>query len=154
MGFELDGFIGRMVYLRSWSRQLTAAVVCPLSGEIGLVPLTMQLRRELAARLGVQEQREAVFEEAARRWAAEASAGTVIAYFRLFEFGDRGRDSAVLWHDRREVATARGLQAALHYFQHHAGADLGSKDIALELEKYRGESAAEKWAAAARRDSG
>lgn len=159
MGFDLNAFLGRTSDLRTWAAQLPGAVVCELSGELGLVPVTARLFQELRSRLPEKEadRLDAVSgystwpspscEEAARRWGAEASRGTVVAYVSVGEFGDFGYDHATLWSDGREVLSRADVPAVLNHFRERAGFALGSGPI--DLEQYRGENAAEKWAAAA-----
>src|SRR5688500_15300799 len=154
MGMELRGFLGAVAGLRKW--RLASAVVCPLAGELAFVPLTAALWRDLRARLDPGEaerldvdRRNAwpppSFEEAARRWAAEASAQMPLAYVDLFEFGNMGHERATLWRDGRVVIDAGRLSDAVAYLRDQVHLDVGSAPI--DLEKYRGETAAEKWAA-------
>ena len=141
MGFELRAFLGRASDLRTWQRQVPAAVVCALSGELAMVPATGVLEGQLQAQLGK--------EDPARRWAAQASRGTAVAYVDLFEFGDMGHEHASVWKDGREVLAKVRLREALDYLSGQAGFDLGAQPI--DLERHRGETAAEKWAAEAAR---
>ena len=158
MGFDLSAFLGRVSELRRWKRRLRAAVVCELSGELGLVPATGQLLEELRARLGQEEvtrldsapgartSPSPSEEEGLRRWMAEVSAGTAVAYVSIGEFGDDSYDNASLWSDGRELLPRATLLAVLDVFQTQANIDIGSKSI--DLGKYRGDDAAERWAAA------
>jgi hypothetical protein len=63
------------------------------------------------------------------------------------EFGDHSYDKATLWVGGREVLSRANVPAVLTYFRQQLGLDLG--DQGIDLERYRGEDAAEKWAAAA-----
>src|SRR5262249_54780554 len=106
MGFDLNAFLGRISDMRTWKDKLTSAVVCGLSGELGLVPATQKLFGELRARLGEEEAHRmdvatglnlyplASHKEGARRWGAEASVGTTVAFISIGEFGDWGYDEA------------------------------------------------------------
>jgi len=156
MGFELDAFLGRSSKLREWKRQLPSAVVCELSGDLGLVPVTGKLSAELRARLGDEADRldgagaprtypSASRVEALRRWAAHASAESPVAQISAGEFGNQSHEDASVWSGGEEVLSGVGLRAALDYLRDRAGIDLGNRPI--DLEKFRGESAAEKWAA-------
>jgi hypothetical protein len=124
-----------------------------------MVPATARLYQELRGWLGEEEAERLdaardhpslprpSFEVAARRWGAEASRTGCIAYVSLGEWGDIGYDKATLWNDGQAVLADTNLQAALEYFRSQAGLDLG--DSPIDLERYRGEDAAEKWAALA-----
>jgi hypothetical protein len=159
MGFELNAFLGRASELRTWKGFLPSVVVCELSGDLGLVPVTGNLIQELRARLGKEEANRLdaaqgyptypspSFEEVTRRWGSHASRGTVIAYVSAGEFGNQSHEEATLWSDGREMLSEINLRAVLDHFRDQAGLDLGNKPI--DLEQHRGEDAAEKWAAAA-----
>jgi hypothetical protein len=158
MGFDLNAFLGPTSVLRKWTTEFPSAVVCPLSGDLAMVPVTAKLFQKLRARLGsdVADRLDAAqcyptspspsHEEGARRWGAEASHGTFIAYVSLGEYGDFGYENASLWADGKLVLSDVGLQTVLDYFGAEAGLVLGGQPI--DLERYRGEDAAEKWAAA------
>jgi len=159
MGFDLNAFLGRTSELRTWKGRLPSAVVCELGGDLGLVPVTGQLFQELRARLGEEEANRldaalgartypsASQQEEARRWGAEASAGAPVAYLSVGEFGDQGYEEATLWSGGREVLSRVRIGAVLAHLRDQAGLDLGNQPI--DLERHRGEDAAEKWAAAA-----
>ena len=159
MGFDLFAFLGRASEMRTWKGRLPSAVVCQLGGDLGLVPVTRKLFQELRVRMGEEEAKRldaaegyptypsAGDEEAARRWGVEASAGTVVVYVSVGEFGDQSYEEATLWSGGREVLSRARIPAALVYLRDQAGLDLGNEP--LDLEKHRGEDAAEKWAAAA-----
>jgi hypothetical protein len=159
MGFDLQAFLGKASDLRTWQGRLASAVVCPLGGNLALVPVTRELFQEFRARLGEAEadRLDAAqghptypspsYGEGARRWGAEASRGTAIAYVSNGEFGDYGYDDATLWADGREILSGVPAQAVLDHFRDRLGLDLGSEPI--DLGRHRGEDAAEKWAAAA-----
>jgi hypothetical protein len=159
MGFDLNAFLGRASELRLWKGELSSAVVCDLSGDLGLVPVTRKLFQELRTRLTEEEANRldaaqgcstypsASHSEAARRWGSEASRGTAIAYVSLGEFGDFGYDNAILWSDGKERLSRGNLKAVLEHFRGQMRFDLGDEPI--DLEKHRGEEAAEKWAATA-----
>ena len=55
MGFDLNAFLGRASELRTWKGRLPSAVVCPLGGELGMVPVTEKLFQELRDLLGEEE---------------------------------------------------------------------------------------------------
>ena len=161
MGFELNAFLGRASELRTWTGRLRSAVVCELSGELAMVPATGALFQELRTRLGEEEANRLdtalgyraypspSHEEAARRWAAEASRGTTIAYVSTDEFGNMGHDEATVWSEGKEILSGINTRAVLDHFLNQVGLDLG--DESIDLEQHRGENAAEKWAAAAQK---
>jgi hypothetical protein len=159
MGFELDAFLGKTSELRTWKGRLPSAVACDLGGDLGLVPVTGRLYLELRARLGEEEANRLdvtrprtypspSYEEGVRRWGAEASAGTVVAFVSVGEFGNQSHEEATLWSGGREMLSGVGVKAVLAHFRDQARLDLGNRPIDVELERYRGEDAAEKWAAA------
>ena len=159
MGFELDAFLGKTTELRTWKGRLPSAVTCELGGDLGLVPVTGKLHGELRARLGVEEANRLdasrprthpspSYEEAVLRWGAEASAATVIAFVSVGEFGNQSHEEATLWSDGRKILSRVGLEVVLSHFSDKCRLDLGDRPIGMELERYRGEDAAEKWAAA------
>jgi hypothetical protein len=141
MGFELDAFLGRASELETWKERLPSAVVCPLGGDLGLVPVTGELSQQIRTRMGE--------EEGVRRWGAEASVGTAVAYVSVGEFGNQSHEEATLWSNGRELLSGAAVSAVLDYFRDRAGLDLGTAPI--DLERHRGEDAAEKWVAAATR---
>lgn len=160
MGFDLDAFLGRSADLRGWKRDLPSAVVCELSGELGLVPLTGALFRELVARLGDEAARldaaqthrtwpSPSMKEGIVRWASAASRNTAVAYVSTGEFGDRSYEYVTVWDGGAVALSGGGVRVVLDYFLDRAGWDLGDRPIDLEI--HRGEDAAEKWAAAALR---
>jgi hypothetical protein len=158
MGFELDAFLGKHSELQRWKERLPFAVVCDLSGDLGLVPLTGSLFQGLRARLGIDADRldasqgprifpPPSYKEGVRRWGLEASAGTAVAYLSLGEFGNQSHEEATLWSDRREVLSRVEVRAVLDYLRDEVGINIGNGPI--DLERHRGEDAAEKWVAAA-----
>jgi hypothetical protein len=159
MGFELDAFLGNVSELWEWKGEFSSVVVCQLSGDLGLVPVTGELFQELCTRLGREEadrldasQQYPTYpspshEEGARRWGSEASGSTAVAYVSMGEFGNQSHEEVTLWSGGREVLSRVKVRAVLDYFRDQVGVNLGEEGI--NLEKYRGESAAEKWAAAA-----
>lgn len=144
MGIELDGFLGELSELRKWEAGLSSAIVCPLAGSLGLVPVTGALSRELRARLGSLT----TYEEGIRAWGAHASRSATIAYFSAFEFGDEGEEEAIVWSRGNQVLSANDMTAVISYLRDQAGMDVGTVGDGV-LGKHRGETAAEKWAAAA-----
>jgi len=158
MGFDLEALLGRGSELRKWKVELPSAVVCELGGELGMVPLTGKLLGELRRRLGDEAARldadekhraypSASMNEAIRRWCAHASAAAPVAHVSTGEFGDVSYERVVVWADGSVVFSGGGLRAVLGYFRDVAGLRLGDRPVDLEI--YRGEDAAEKWAAAA-----
>ena len=159
MGFELDAFLGKTSRLRTWKVRLPSAVACDLGGDLGLVPVTGKVYQELRALLGKEEANSLdasrpstypspSYKEGVRRWGAEASADTVVAFVSVGEFGNQSHEEATLWSGGREMLSRVGVKAVLAHFRDQGGLDLGNRPIDVALERYRGEDAAEKWAAA------
>ena len=140
MGYELEAFLGRASELREWKAALPSAVVCRFGGDLGLVPLTRELRQDLRVRTG-----QAEAEKAAHAWGAEASRSAAIAYVSAYEFGDQGSEEGVVWEGGKQVL-AGTAEEIFRYFRDRAQVDLGTSP--LDLGRYRKEDAAEKWAAA------
>ncbi|HKQ79112.1 MAG TPA: HEAT repeat domain-containing protein [Blastocatellia bacterium] len=147
MGFELDAFLGKASDLREWRREFPSVVVCQLSGDLGLAPVTDEFFQELSKWYPHPSYPSTSCLDAARSWGAHASRNTTIAYVSAFEFGDDGSEGAILWSNGKEILSGASFVAALHYFRDQAGIRIEEKSI--DIEKYRGETAAEKWAAAA-----
>jgi len=159
MGFELDAFLGKTSDLREWKVEFPSVVVCRLSGDLGLAPVTGELFQELRVHLGREAadrldatQRYPTYpspshKEGARRWGAHASWNTTIAYFSASEYGDYGSAVTILWSNGKEILSGVDIGAVLRYFRDQVGIHLEERDI--DIEQYRGETAAEKWAAAA-----
>ena len=126
------------------------------------MPATSALVSELRARLGLEEcarldaaQRHPVwpspsFKAAVRHWGAIASRGTTLAYLSIGEFGDHSHEEATLWSNGVEVASRAGLGVVLEELRARSGVRF--EEAKLDLERFRGEDAGEKWAAAALRD--
>ena len=159
MGFELRAFVGKTSALQSWKARLPSAVVCHLGGDLSLVPVTGSVYRELRALLGETEakrldaQRPGTFpspsyEAAVTLWGKEASADTTIAYVDVGEFGNQSHEEATLWSRGKELISEVKLDRVFAHFRKREGLDLGDRPIEVELERYRGENAADKWAAA------
>jgi hypothetical protein len=144
MGIELDGFLGRVSELREWEGELPSAIVCPFAGNLGMVPVTGALSQELCARLGPA----GTYQEGVRAWGAQASRSSTIAYFSAFEFGDEGMEETIVWSHGSQVLSGSDVEAVFSYLRDQAGIDVGTTSDSV-LGKHRGETAAEKWAAAA-----
>lgn len=142
MGYELQAFMAEADELRAWKRELPSALVCRLSGELWLVPLTDRLAKELLAHTGAPHLIAAV-----HAWAAAASRRTLIGHVSGFEFGDRGSDDYLVWAEGEIVLATphEGKVAAI--FRERAGLDVHA---GFDIGRHRGESAAERWAAEAR----
>jgi hypothetical protein len=157
LGFELDGFLGRANALRRWKPSLPSARVCRLSGDLALLPVTGAVYGELRARVPEKERHRLdggptprtfpapSYREAVRRWGAEASEVEPVAFVSLGEFGNQSHEEVTVWSRGREVLARVPLRAALDYFRDRAALDPG--DTPFDLERHRGEDAAEKWAA-------
>lgn len=145
MGMELKAVIGRLADLKEWQQTLPATAVCRFSGDLTLVPLTSRLLGEIwawARAGGAEEPRKDL--AATQAWLAHASAGTFLVYADIFEFGDMGHEEYEIWENGALVESRRGAGGVIERFK-QLGVDPGSD---FDLEKYRGETAAEKWAAA------
>jgi hypothetical protein len=160
VGFELCAFLGRYSDLRAWEDRLECATACELSGELGLVPVTGRLIHELRGRLGeleaarldaaqkVRTWPSPSHEAAVAQWARDASRDTVTAYIDIGEFGNQSHDEARLWSNGREVFANGTVERVLAHFRDKAGIRTDARPS--DLEWFRGETAAEKWEAAAR----
>jgi len=141
MGIEFEAFLGRISDLGTWKSRLPSAVVCELGGELGLVPVTSKLLSEFPSPGG------------ALGWGREASTGTAVAYVNIFEFGNQGHHEATLWVDGKDVLASVRTAEVIEYFRDHLGFDAGHSragEIKFDLEdRFRGDNAAEKWAASA-----
>ena len=100
----------------------------------------------MAARL-IEYQKTLVLSES-MCWARSRFHSVVVAYVDVGEFGNQSHDRATLWSGGREVLSRGTIRAVLAYFRAKAGLDLGDRPIEVQLELYRGEDAAEKWATA------
>jgi hypothetical protein len=140
VGFELEAFLGRVSDLRAWKERLPSVRVCVLSGELGMVPLTGNVSQEMRAVRSSPEREEAV-----RGWGAEASRASAVAFVSLGEFGNQSHEEVTVWSRGREVLTRVPLRTALDDFRDRAAIELG--DTPFDLERHRGEDAADKWAA-------
>jgi hypothetical protein len=135
VGIEIRGFIGRKPDLRAWKMELPAAVVCKLgNGDLGLIPLTDALAGQLRARTPSIDE-----------WLSHISRGTAVAYFDIYEFGNDGHEKAAVWVDGNEKLRDARVADVIAYFRDELGVDVGSAGI--DVERHRGETAAEKWAA-------
>jgi len=137
MGFELDAFLGRTCELQKWKEHLPSATVCELSRELGMVPVTGRLLQELRASLG---------EEGVRRWGVRSSGNAAIAFISMGEFGDHSHEDATLWSHGVEILSHAKIAAVLHHYRDQVGLECSTQPS--DLERYRGEDAAEKWVAA------
>lgn len=133
VGFWLDAYLGKTIALSSWRQTLPCAVVCNLSGELGIVPLTDALAMEMKRQSLV-------------RWEINASQEAAVAFIRLSEWGDQSEDFGIIWK-QGSVVFSGNSGAILSYFREQEGIEFNLKDF--DLEYYRGEDAAEKWVAAA-----
>ena len=142
-----------MADLTAWEQVMPSVVVCPLSGELGMVPITSRLSADLAARLSPEEKNRhstahssgsplPVDDLGIWLWAGSASAHTTIALIDLFEFGDLGHERGYVWSNGKLLDVTYGT--LWRYLREQAGIEFNARDI--DLEKYRGESAAETWA--------
>jgi len=133
MGFWLDAYLGKTIALRSWRQTLPCAVVCRLSGELGMVPLTDALLMEMKRQSLV-------------RWEINASQESALAYISISEWGDQSKDFGIVWK-QGSVTFSGNSAAVLTYLREQEWIEFNPVDF--DLEYYRGEDAAEKWAAAA-----
>jgi len=132
-------------------------VVCRLSGDLWLVPVTPPVEREIQAWAGAAE---AVAPGAAprgragaapagvlARWAREASMrGPPVAHVSGFEFGDQGSDDYTVWAGGELVLATPHESKVAAWFHDHCGL-LASGGF--DIGRHRGESAGAKWAAQA-----
>jgi len=76
MGFELKAVIGQDAPLRKWKRSFPSLVVCRLSGDLRLVPLTNKLTVEILAWSAASEttlRAKYAEDQVAWTWLADAS---------------------------------------------------------------------------------
>jgi len=147
MGFELRAVIGQDAALREWKRSFPSLVVCRLSGDLRLVPITNKLAVEMGAWLATHEappRAEAAKDQMAWRWLADASTRARLVYVDAFEFGDLGHEDYTIWADGRPIETTGSSTRVQDYFREQVGIDPGP---GFDIGTYRGETAAEKWAA-------
>lgn len=148
MGIELTAFLGKRSELREWKLLLPAVVVCRLGNDLGLVPVTGELFADIAANAGhvAADNVGLAYARDLHGWGSFASGNATVAYISVFEFGDDYDEEAILWSGGTEISSGKDIEAVFRYFRDHARIDTGG--AAAEIGKYRGEEAAEKWAAA------
>jgi hypothetical protein len=148
MGFELKAVIGQDAALREWKRSFPSLVVCRLSGDLKIVPLTNKLAVEMRAWLvtcGIPIRVESEENQVAWTWLADASTRTRLVYVDAFEFGDMGHEDYTIWADGKPIETTGSSTRVRDYFRKQVGIDPGP---GFDIGTYRGETAAEKWVAA------
>lgn len=103
MAYELEAFLGPSAQLRTWRARLPSAVVCALTPEVGLVPLTGELIGDLQ-RVFPEAERTAL----AAAWGAASSGKGVVVLVQAEYFGNAGGQEATVWIDgrRRDVNVA------------------------------------------------
>jgi len=147
MGFELKAVIGQDAALREWKRIFPSLVLCGTSGDLRLMPLTFKLEVEMGAWLakcGIPLRIGSTEGQVAQTWLQVASTHAQLLYVDAFEFGDRGHEKYTIWADGKPTETTDSLREYFRYFREQAGIDPGP---GFDIEKYRGDTAAEKWAA-------
>ncbi len=150
MGYELHALLGDASILRRWKTALPARRVVCLGGDLGMVPITWALQQQLRARLTPGEKGAHDTSVVSSRWAQEASVDGAVAYADLFEFGDWGHEKVTIWLARREVIVDVRVGEALAWFREVAHVATGGAPI--DLERYRRDTAAERWAELAEDD--
>jgi hypothetical protein len=147
MGFELRAVIGQDAALREWQRSFPSLVVCRLSGDLRLVPLTSKLVVEMQAWYSACEtplQVESAGSQIVWRWLADVSTRARLVFVDAFEFGDMGHEDYTIWADGQPIETTGSSTRVQDYFREQLGIDPGP---GFDIGTYRGETAAEKWAA-------
>jgi hypothetical protein len=147
MGFELKAVIGQDAALREWKRSFPSLVVCRLSGDLRLVPLTSKLVVEILAWSAASEtplRAEYAEDQMAWTWLADASTRARLVYVTAFEFGNMGHEDYTIWADGKPIETTGFSTRVQDYFREQLGIDPGP---GFDIGTYRGETAAEKWAA-------
>jgi hypothetical protein len=147
MGFELRAVIGQDAALREWKRIFPSLVVCRLSGDLRLVPLTSTLVAEMQAWSAASETpllAEYAEDQVAWTWLVDASTRARLVYVTAFEFGDMEHEDYTIWADGRPIETTGSSARVFDYFREQVGIDPGP---GFDIGTYRGETAAEKWAA-------
>ena len=103
MGYNLNAILGKFERLQAVASATPPAVIVPLAGELGLIPLSEELFD--AINKGSTEKYEAdkrhftFLSAKIASWLGSVSAGTTIAYVEADYFGGRGTQCAVAWKD-------------------------------------------------------
>ncbi len=144
MGFELEGIIGERATFRTARGRFSRMTECRLSGDLVLVPLTGPLLVEAARHFGIGNA-ASVPTQVTESLAALVSESGPAVHVSAFEFGDDGHERYTLWVDGTAKWTRGRESQVRQFFTDERGVDAGP---GFDIGKHRGESAAERWAAA------
>ena len=107
MGYHLNAILGGYERLQAVASATPPAVVVPLAGELGLIPLTEELfdaiNKGSTANYQAEERPFTYLSTQIARWLQWLSVGTTIAYVEADYFGGTGTQCAVAWKDGIEV---------------------------------------------------
>lgn len=113
MDFRIMAFLGPVSALQEWKRLLPSAAVVALTDELGLVPVTGNLRQELRRFLKAERQSD---NDVIQLWGAHASKDCTIAYISADCFGDFYSDGiqyAYSWTNQQAIQSALFINDAL-----------------------------------------
>jgi len=113
MNFRIDAFVGPLSTLREWKRAIPSALVFSLTDDLGLVPLTDELRGDLRRHLKASAESE---RKVIELWGAGASKGSTVAFISAdyyIDFNDDGTQTAVVWTNHCVVQSDVFINEAL-----------------------------------------
>jgi hypothetical protein len=161
MDYWFDAFLGKTNELSKWQQTLPSAVVFPLNGELGMVPITCDLAREVAERGG---------KDPLLDWGKYASTESTLAYINISQReGIQSDEWGVVWSKGQELDSPATVIPLIIFLKNQAEIDFvlnevdldcyrgeglayvyhvrQGKQLEFKLENYRGDNAAEKWVA-------
>jgi HEAT repeat protein len=145
MEFRINAFVGSLSALREWRRLIPSALVVALTDDLGLVPVTDEVRQDLRQFLRAGARSE---EEVIQRWGAWASRRSTLAFISAdcyVDFEDDGVQDAVVWTNQRVVQSDMVINKALRLLGVKAEAGKDEFDT-VDLGRYKDTAY---WAAAA-----
>ena len=118
MGYHLNAILGDLKRLQAVASTVPPAAVVPLTGELGLIPLTEELfdaiNKGSTEKYEADERHFTYLSMQIARWLESLSAGTTIAYIEADYFGGRGTQCAVAWRDGIEVLPPTKAKGAIN----------------------------------------
>ena len=107
MAYQLNAILGELKRLQTAASATLPAVIVPLAGELGLIPLTEELfeavNKGSEGNYEAEERHFTYLSTQIARWLQWLSVGTTIAYVEADYFGGLGTQCAVAWKDGVEV---------------------------------------------------
>jgi len=108
MGYHLNAILGEYKRLQAVASAMPPAVIVPLAGELGLIPLSEELFDAVNQNSteNYEEAKPQMFTRLSARiasWLKSLSADEIIAYIEAEYFGGAGDQCAVAWRDEIEV---------------------------------------------------